>query len=148
MKQSIRIFQGGRSQDTRGSVSYNNNFTFEGVKRFYQLENAEDQPIRAFHGHMKEAKYFSVVSGTILLCLASIDNPDNPSKEAKVRSFVLSAENPQIVYVPPGFANGFKSLEKNTKVIVYSTATLQQSKDDDYRYPEDYWGMSIWTPKS
>ena len=104
----------------------------------------KNEPIRAFHGHMKEAKYVYVASGAILLCIVKLDRSDKPDKKANVKSFVLSGINPEVVYVPPGFANGFKALKKDTKVIFFSTATLKQSLKDDYRFPFDYWGNDIW----
>ncbi|EKD44060.1 MAG: hypothetical protein ACD_72C00011G0003 [uncultured bacterium] len=57
---------------------------------------------------------------------------------------VLSARKPQILYIPPGFANGFIALEPDTKVIFFSTSTIIEAQKDDYRYPADYWGKDIW----
>jgi len=44
--------------------------------------------------------------------------------------------------VPPGYANGFKTLEDNTIIMFYSTSTLEESKGDDYRFDWDKW--DIW----
>lgn len=139
----IKVFSGGLATDKRGSVSFVNNFHFKGVKRFYQIENSHSNPVRAFHGHVKEAKYFYVAKGSILLAAVKLDNPKKPNKKARVYKQILSAKNPVVAFVPPGYANGFKSLEKNTSVLIFSTASLSQSQADDYRYPPDYWG-NIW----
>jgi dTDP-4-dehydrorhamnose 3,5-epimerase len=140
----IKIFAGGLIADKRGRVSFVNNFHFKGVKRFYQIENSPSNPVRAFHGHMKEAKYFFVSSGSILLAAVKLDNPRQPSKKTPVYRKIISGKTPTIVYVPAGYANGFKSLEKNTVVLVFSTASLSESQADDYRYPADYWNKNIW----
>lgn len=140
----IKVFSGGLATDKRGSVSFVNNFRFKNVKRFYQIENSPSNPIRAFHGHMKETKYFFVSSGSIVLAAVKLDNPKSPSKDSYVYRKILSAKNPAVVQIPAGFANGFKSLEENTVVLVFSTASLAESQADDYRYPTDYWGKNIW----
>jgi dTDP-4-dehydrorhamnose 3,5-epimerase len=35
------------------------------------------------------------------------------------------------------------SLTEDAKLIFFSTSTLEESKDDDFRYPARYW--DIWT---
>lgn len=140
----IMIFPGGLAQDKRGQVSFVNDFDFKDVKRFYQIKNSPSEPIRAFHGHMKEAKYFYVASGSILLVAAKLDNPKNPSKSNPVFRNIISAKKPTVVHIPIGYANGFKSLEKNTVVLVFSTSSLSESQGDDYRYPANYWGGNVW----
>lgn len=140
------LIQGGLSEDNRGKIKYINDFTFNKVKRFYEVTHVSDIP-RAFHGHMQEEKYVYVTSGSILLCLVKLTQVDNPSKKSKVHTFVLSSKNSQIVYIPKGYANGFKTLEKNTSVIFYSTFSVEQSQKDDFRYPWNYWGEDIWKEK-
>jgi dTDP-4-dehydrorhamnose 3,5-epimerase len=143
-KEKVEIFDGDVFVDDRGTLRFVNTFPFKGVKRFYQIENFDKKVIRAFHGHMKEGKYFYVPSGTILLCAAPMSDPKDPSKEVKVERLVMSAKKPRIVFIPPGYANGFRSLEKNTSIVIFSTSSLEESKGDDYRFPYDYWGTEIW----
>lgn len=144
MKKKVKKITGAISKDERGIVKFINEFNFKGVKRFYQIENADTKIIRAFHGHMKEAKYVYVASGAILLCAVFLDDAKNPSKGNKVERFVLKAGNPQIIYIPPSYANGFKAVESNTRVIFFSTATLKESIKDDFRFPPNYWGEDVW----
>ena len=93
---------------------------------------------------MKESKYVFVTKGKILLCAVYLGNAKKPSKKNKVEKFTLSSENPQILFIPPRHANGFKPLETNSKVIFFSTSSLKESLKDDYRFPFDYWGKEIW----
>lgn len=141
--QKPQIYQGSLFRDSRGAVSFVNDFTFNKVKRFYEVVHIESEP-RAFHGHLKEEKYVYVTSGKILLCLVPLDNPQSPSKTNKIYNFTLDAKNPQVVHIPAGYANGFKVLKKNSKVIFFSTHSVEESKNDDYRFPYDYWGKEIW----
>lgn len=130
-----RIINGGLSIDDRGSVTFVNDFDFLNVKRFYVVENHRSGFIRAWHGHEREGKYVFVVNGTALIGAVKMD--DDSAKK-----FILSDRNPKVLYIPPGYANGFKTLEENTKIIFYSTSTLQDSLSDDIRFPYDKW--NIW----
>jgi dTDP-4-dehydrorhamnose 3,5-epimerase-like enzyme len=122
------MYKGDIAVDDRGKVTFVNDFNFEDVKRFYMVENHSKGFIRAWHGHKKEAKYVFVVSGAIILAILPIDDT-KPS----VERYVLSADKPQVFHIPAGYYNGFKTLTDDTKVIFYSTATLEESKTDDER---------------
>jgi dTDP-4-dehydrorhamnose 3,5-epimerase len=136
MKNEIEIIDGKIFADDRGYVSFVNNFNFENVKRFYMVENHKKDFIRAWHGHKIEAKYVYVTNGSILIGLVNLETNKIEKK------IVLSSKTPSILYIPPGYANGFKTLEENTKIIFFSTTTIEEAKTDDYRYPYDTW--NIW----
>jgi len=140
----LELIKGGVSIDERGSVNFVNDFDFKKIKRFYLVENSSLDIVRAFHGHLKEAKYVFVISGSILMSVVKIDHAINPDKNIKVEQFVLSEKEPNVLFIPSGYANGFKSLEKKTKVIFFSTSSLEESKSDDFRFPYDYWGKQVW----
>lgn len=135
------VIPGGVAKDKKGKVSFVNGFGFDKVKRFYLVEVKKSGVIRAWHGHKREEKYAFLVSGKALLGVVKIDNFRNPSKKAKVYKFELSSESPCIVYIPPGYANGFKSLGNGTKLVFFSTSTLSESEDDDVRFKSDYWSI-------
>lgn len=130
-----KILNGAVFADDRGFVRFVNEFNFSGVKRFYQVENHRKGFIRAWHGHYKEGKYVYVVKGTALVGAVNLQT-ENITKN------VLSSQSPKILYIPPGYANGFKTLEENTILMFFSTSTLLDSQGDDYRYPWDKW--NIW----
>lgn len=131
-------------KDSRGSLKFFNSFKFPHVVRFYEVKNSIKEPIRAFHGHMLEEKFVYVITGKILLIIVKLSNPNHPSKKTKVEKFILSESPSQILHIPAGYANGFKSLTKNARVIFYSTLPLEKSIKDDYRFSYDYWGKDIW----
>lgn len=141
-----QLIKTGFFLDERGRVTFCNEFDFKGkgIRRFYMLENVSMNTIRAFHGHLRESKYVLVVSGKALICAASFNPVKKPDKEKDVYMFELSSKDPSILYIPKGFANGSRFLEENTKVMVFSDATLDESKNDEYRLPYDYWGKEIW----
>lgn len=135
METQPKIYNGGLAVDDRGVVSFVNDFNFEGVKRCYMVENHERGFIRAWHGHKNEGKYVSVVNGSAIVGAVNMETE-------KIERYILSSKKPQILWIPPGFANGFKSLEENTKIIFYSTSTLEESLNDDIRFPHDKW--DVW----
>jgi len=51
----------------------------------------------------------------------------------------LSDKDPGILYVPPGYAHGYKTLTSDTKVFFFSTSTLEDSVHDDFRFDPYYW---------
>lgn len=138
------LIKGNSAVDKRGHLSFVNDFNFKGVKRFYIIENSSTKIIRAWHGHLKEGKYVFIAQGSVIVAAVKIDNTKTPNKKNKIYRFILSSKIPSILYIPPGFANGFRSIENNTKIIFFSTSTLTDSQKDDYRYPVDYWSINIW----
>ncbi len=140
MKQEVILIEGGISVDDRGSLRFANDFNFEGVKRFYQVENHRRGFIRAWHGHRNEGKYVWVASGTALIGVVPLDTNDGDME--KVKKFVLSDKKPNILWIPAGNYNGFMSLEEDTKIMFFSTSTLEESKNDDIR--KEYYTWDIW----
>jgi len=137
-----RLLEGALVVDDRGSVGFINDFDFGGVKRFYTVSNHAAGFVRAWHAHRREAKYVTVLRGAAVIGAVKIDDWENPSREAYVHRFVLSALKPTVVFIPAGYANGFMSLTEDTLLAFFSTATVEESREDDIRYDARYW--DIW----
>ena len=133
------ILKGGLAVDDRGEVAFVNEFNFEGVKRFYMVSNHRQGFVRAWHGHKKEGKYVLCTQGAAVVCAVKIDNWDKPSKDAQIKRFTLSAKSPSVLWIPPGYANGFMSLSEDSKLVFFSTSTLDESLGDDIRFEGRYW---------
>ena len=56
-----------------------------------------------------------------------------------VFSWILDSKIPNVIYVPPGYANGSKSISKDMKLLIFSTSTLKQHLKDDFRFSEKFW---------
>ena len=134
-----KLIQGELAADDRGEVSFVNDFTFGGVKRFYVVSNHRPGFVRAWHGHRREEKYVTVVCGAAVVCAVKIDNWEQPSKESEVHRYVLSAAKPAVLYIPRGYANGFMTLTNDVKFVFFSTASLEESLKDDVRFESRYW---------
>jgi dTDP-4-dehydrorhamnose 3,5-epimerase len=125
--------------DDRGEVGCVNDFDMSKIKRFYTVTNHRAGFVRAWHAHKKESKYVTVTSGSAIIAAVKIDNWKQPSKHLKIHRFTLSAKTPSVIFVPNGYANGFKTLTADTKLMFFSIATLEQSRNDDFRYDAYYW---------
>lgn len=139
MNDGLEYIEGGIAVDERGQIQFCNNFKMGDIKRFYIVSNHQTQFIRAWHGHKKEAKYIFVISGVAMIAAVKIDNWEHPSKTAFVHKHILSEKKAGILKIPQGFAHGFKTLTPDTRIIFFSTVTLEESLNDDYRYEFNYW---------
>tara|TARA_R110000765_G_scaffold85620_1_gene165087 strand:- start:1093 stop:1521 length:429 start_codon:yes stop_codon:yes gene_type:complete len=135
---NINIIKGGVAVDDRGSVRFVNDFNFKNVKRFYQVSNHRQGFVRAWHGHEHEAKYVYVAKGSIKIGVVK----STDSKFPNISEFILSDKNPNVLFIPEGYYNGFQTLEEDTIVMFFSTSTLDDSLGDDMRKDWDYW--NIW----
>jgi dTDP-4-dehydrorhamnose 3,5-epimerase len=136
---AAELVRGGLAVDDRGEVGFVNDFTFDGVKRFYTVANHAQGFVRAWHGHKHEAKYVMAVAGAALICCIEIDDWDSPSPELEVQRFVVSDRSPAVVHVPAGYVNGFMTLTADAKLMFFSTSGLEESLGDDFRFPARYW---------
>ncbi len=136
----LTLIKGGLAVDDRGSVRFVNEFDFSGVKRFYHVENHRRGFIRAWHGHKKEGKYVYVAAGSALVGAVPIEA--NPGDLGNLKKFVLSDKSPSVLYIPPSYYNGFMNLENGTKILFFSTSSLEDSLGDDIRQAYDCW--DIW----
>ncbi len=138
---SIKIIDVNSSYDDRGDVVYCNEFNFiqKKIKRFYQVTNNNINFVRAWHGHKKEEKFLLVVQGSFKICAVKIDNWKKPSKSLLVKEFVISANSPKILYIPGGYAHGIQNLKSDSKLMVFTTFSLEQSAKDDFRFKSSLW---------
>jgi dTDP-4-dehydrorhamnose 3,5-epimerase len=133
------LISGGRATDDRGALGFINNFQLSEFKRFYTVENHENGFVRAWHGHLKEAKAIIVLRGSALVCAVKMTDTTKPSKDEPVKRVVLTSSNTSALFIPAGYANGFKTLTADALVLVFSSTTLDESLNDDYRFAYDYW---------
>ena len=134
-----QLINGKLAIDDRGEVGFVNDFSFTGVKRFYTVTNHRSGFVRAWHAHKREAKYVAIMLGAMLVCCVAIDNWEQPSPDLPIHRFVLSDKSPAVLYIPAGYANGFMSLTNKAKAVFFSTATLDESMNDDIRFDAHTW---------
>ena len=147
----VKLISGGAAVDDRGSVRFVNDFNFSQVKRFYQVQNHKKGFIRAWHGHKNEGKYVYACKGSFLVgavkmketvALDGIADDAIISEEGLPQKFILSSESPKVLWIPPGYANGFMSLTEDGIIQFFSTSSLEDSLNDDIRFDYNKW--NIW----
>ncbi|WPR71632.1 WxcM-like domain-containing protein [Flavobacterium sp. NG2] len=139
---NVQVIQGDRFEDYRGSVAFVNDFKFDGIERFYVITNSDENPVRAWQGHKLDCKNFYCVSGSFQIGFVAIDDWMNPSKDLKVESVVLQASESKVLHIPAGYANAIVALEKDSKLISFSTLPLSRVKEDDVRFDKDTWQLN------
>ena len=92
---------------------------------------------------MKEEKFVLVVQGAIIVAAVQFGDPANPNRNAKPHRFVLTTGTADFARAG-GIANGFRAIETGTRIMFFSSATLEESGKDDFRFPYDHWGKDIW----
>jgi len=110
------------------------------IKRIYYVYDYGAGVIRGFHYHRQEWKYFVIVSGAAKFVALDPDHADEKY------SFVSSARKPTLIVIPPGYANGWISLEPGTILVCGSTSSFEESIKDDKRFDPYAWG-DLWTVK-
>jgi len=134
----VKIIDGGRHSDRRGTLDFVNNFDMSEVKRMYLITHPDPSIKRGWRAHKLEQRWFYVLEGSFEISLIKIDDWVTPSPDLPLEVYVLSADKPQVLHVPVGYASGFKALKPNSKFIIYGDAFISEAKNDDYQYPTDY----------
>lgn len=129
MSNQVTIISGGDHKDERGKLSFFNAFDMSQVRRMYFIE-PELGTVRAWQGHVKESKWLIVVEGECLIQAVPLDESQSEFSRFSTK---LSSTDLKIVNIPGGYYNGFEALKANSKIWIFSDATTEQSKEDDYR---------------
>lgn len=133
------IIRGGNFSDERGSMRFVNGFDMMQVRRMYIIEHPDTAVVRAWQAHRKEQKWFFVLEGSFEVQVVQPDVWDSPSRALDVQSWKLAAAENKILHIPGGFANGFRALEKNARLLVFSDFDMEQAAADNFRFDKDYW---------
>jgi len=133
------LIKGNNHSDNRGTLSYFNDLDLTEVKRFYIIEHPETKIIRAWQGHKIEQKWFHILNGTFKMIIVKVDNWDHPSDTLNFKEYNLTAKENIVIHVPGGYATGFQANEAGSRLMVFSDKSLDDSKNDDYRFPKELW---------
>ena len=131
--------KGGTFTDERGTLSFINEFDLSPVKRMYTIIHPDKTVVRAWQGHQQESKWFKCIKGSFVVAWKKIDDFSNPSPLPPPEYVILDGKQPEILFIPPGFANGLKALENNSEILVFSDHKLGDSLDDKIRFDKDLW---------
>ena len=96
---------------------------------FLVMSFSKKKVIRGLHMQAKDSqgKFISVIKGKIFD--VALDLRPNSKSFGKYYSCILSEKNKKSIYIPPGFAHGFQSLDKEN-FIVYSCTKYRNKKSE------------------
>jgi len=134
-----KLVKGGIFNDCRGTLKYFNDVDLSPVKRFYLMEHPDVNVVRAWQGHQVERKWFYVLSGSFKVVLVRPDHWTDPSTNLEHEEFLLESDMNQVLYIPGAYANGFQALVPESKMMIFSDASLEDSAADDYRFDKSMW---------
>jgi dTDP-4-dehydrorhamnose 3,5-epimerase-like enzyme len=133
------IITAGQHTDERGRLSFFNDFDMTPVKRFYIIEHPDPTVIRAWQGHKVEQKWFYAIAGSFKVVLVLPGDWENPSENVEVKEFILEEGIIRVLYIPGGYANGFKALAPNSKMMIFSDFSIADAGKDDFRFDKTMW---------
>ena len=134
-----RRIQGSNFSDERGGLNFFNDFDMTEIVRMYEIAPSDTNTIRGWQAHREEKKWFYCNAGSFLMNLIQVDNFDAPSQTIHPKQFLLEAKNPSVLEITGGYATAFKAQVENSKLLVFSNFSLEESKKDDFRYPVEQW---------
>lgn len=123
-------------QDERGEIRFCNEFDLLPFQRFYCISSGKENQIRAWQGHKRERKVFLPLSGKTKIVLVEITD-FSTQKVGKITEYMLDFERPELLVVPGGYANGIQFMSHESSIMVFSDLSLQDSKEDDFRFNKD-----------
>ena len=134
------IIEGSDFSDDRGEMKFFNTFDMKEIVRFYEISPASMDVIRGWQGHLKEKKWFYCHTGSFVIQVVPLGNdPESEINKSHPKRLELNADIPLILEVGPGMATAFKSNEENSKLMVFSNFTLEESINDDHRFALGTW---------
>jgi len=139
MQINPKLIEGGVFSDQRGTLQFVNDFDMSVIKRMYFTTHPLTKTVRAWQGHKIESRWFFCVKGGFKVRLVKIDNWEIPSNNCEIFEFELKDEKPQVLYIPNGFANGFKATIENSKLMIMSDYGLNEIENDNYRFNSNKW---------
>lgn len=96
---------------------------------FHILSKSKKNILRGLHLQIKDSqgKLVSIIKGKIFD--VAVDLRKNSKTFLKAYKIILSEQNSTSIYIPPGFAHGFISLEKEN-IVLYSLTKYRNKKSE------------------
>ena len=117
---NLLVVEGLHHYDTRGYLrEILLEKTIKKKFKFHIISKSKNNVLRGLHFQYKKSqgKFISVIKGKIFD--VAVDLRKNSKTFGKSFKIVLSEKNCKSVFIPPGFAHGFQSLEKEN-IVCYS----------------------------
>ena len=132
---NLLIIDGKKYVDNRGYLRELISEKEIGIKfKFAIVSKSKKNVLRGLHfqNNKPQGKYISVLKGKILD--VAVDLRKKSKTFGKTFSIILSEKNCKGVYIPPGFAHGFQSLDKENIVCYSCTEYRSVGNEHAIRY--------------
>ena len=108
------------------------------------LSRAEPGRLNAFHLHPKRPQHeaWCVLAGSLLVWLVDL-RADSPTRNVKQRH-VLSAEVPELLFIPAGVAHGYKAGSAGALLLYAASEAFDPDDPNEGRLPWDFFGPELW----
>lgn len=126
------LIQGCSHSDARGSLRFCNGFDMSAIRRFYTISNSPEQPVRGWIGHKRETKWFFPLKGRTEIVVESFNAEVQSGRAAE--AFVLDANNPAVLKVPPENWFCIKQ-DGDSAIMIFSDCKVGEFEGDDFRRP-------------
>ena len=106
--------------------------------------NKNKNTLRGFHYEKPpfvEQKILICISGQIYNTVIDLRSSSETFMQSE--SYELNCRKPQALYVPPGCANAFLTLEDNSQVLYYHSEPFNPSKYAGFRYDDPLFNL-VW----
>ena len=138
---TFRLIKGNIFKDARGCLKFFNTLDMTEVVRMYEIAPINTEITRGWQAHRHETKWFYCSQGSFRIDVVEIDGFQNPSPKLVPETFYLTGNEPIILEVVGGSATAIKATETGSKLTVFSNFTLEESKNDDFRYDIKTWQL-------
>lgn len=100
--------------------------------------------INAFHLHPKavQNEIWCVIQGIMQVWL--VDVREESSTKGVKSKYILSGENPKMLYVPTGVAHGYKAGTDGAILLYSMDSQFNINNPNEGRLPWDYFGADLW----
>ena len=122
--------------DERGMIMHMLSCTDSHFEAFGEIYFSTAYPgvVKGWHEHTKQVQFYAVIQGMIKLVL--YDNRPDSSTYKKLTELFIGEDNYELVRIPTGVINGYKTIGTKT-AIVANCATLPHQPDEMLRHDLD-----------
>lgn len=144
MIDGVKITDLRRICDERGSIWHMLRCDAEHFEQFGEIYFATIYPgvVKGWHEHTLQTQNYAVVAGMIKLVL--YDNREGSPTFRELQEIFIGDENYQLVTIPPGVVNGYKSITP-AKAVVANCSTLPHTPGEMIRHdPHNCFIDYVW----
>lgn len=133
MIEGVKVIPLRKICDERGMIMHmlkNTDPHFEQFGEVY-FSTAYPDVVKGWHEHTKQVQFYAVIQGMIKLVL--YDNRPESSTYRELTEIVTGEDNYQLVRIPTGVINGYKTVGTKTAILA-NCSTLPHQPDEMLRY--------------